>query len=153
MAARIFLLLFVLLGSVQPLLAQRVKQKKVPLELLMGFRDKYPAAEEPEFRKTKAGWLVKYKHLGAPQESTYDKSLNWVATRTVITEASLTYTTVRILQERFPNCKIREVMRYELPGGIETQLKVDCEKQSTALVFDVEGRLLREELTKVQPNK
>ena len=117
----------------------------------MGFRDKYPAAEAPEFRKTKAGWLVKYKHLGAPQESTYDKSLNWVATRTVIT--SFAYLHYR---SHFTGAVSKlqiEVMRYELPGGIETQLKVDCEKQSTALVFDVEGRLLREELTKVQSNK
>ncbi len=126
--------------------AQRVKPKKLPLELLRTFRDSYPAAADIEWRKTRTGYQVKFESLGKRHETLYNKDSQWLSTRSVKSEAELAYPTVLLLQERFPDCVLTGIVQIDTPALSESQLTIQCNKTVSLLVFDNQGKLLREEL-------
>lgn len=141
------LLLFILLfGLCLTSEAQRIKQKKVPLELLKTFRDQYPAAADVEWRKSRVGFTAKYEFLGKKQESNYNKEFQWVNTLAELSAAELSYGTTSFLKDRFPNCSLAELSLYATPAVKEHRLRILCDKLYSNLVFDDKGNLLREEI-------
>lgn len=141
------LLLFILLfGLGLTSEAQRIKQKKVPLELLKTFRDQYPAAADVEWRKSRVGYIAKYEFLGKKQESVYSKDNQWVNTLAELSAAELSYATTTFLKDRFPNCSLAELSLYDTPQAKEHRIRILCDKLYSSLVFDDKGNLLREEI-------
>jgi|GEM_PF-1158577 hypothetical protein len=141
------LLLFVLMTSlVFTSEAQRLKQKKVPLELLKAFRDQYPAAADVEWRKSRVGFVIKYEFLGKKQESLYTKEFLWVNTIAEMSAAELSYATTSFLKQRFPDCSLADITLYDTPLTKEHRLQILCNKLYSNLVFDERGNLLREEI-------
>lgn len=133
--------------------AQKLKSKKVPLELLKAFRDQYPAATEVEWRRLKVGFEASYEYLGRTQRSVYDPQYQWQETRAEMNQSELAYNTTLLLKDRFPDCQFDQLLLLETPQNREHQVRLKCQKQYSFLVFDENGRLLREELGKTDPSK
>jgi hypothetical protein len=153
---RLLICLFVVgLTFIQPesTFAQKLKSKKVPLELLKAFRDQYPAATEVEWRRLKVGFEASYEYLGREQRSVYNPQYQWQETRAGMNQSELAFNTTLLLKERFPDCQFDQLILFETPESREHQVRLKCQKQFSFLVFDESGRLLREELGKTDQSK
>lgn len=125
--------------------AQKIKQKKVPFDLLVVFRDAYPAATEQQWRKHPEGFLVKFEYLGKRKEVVYKPNLEWVSRESSLTKAELPMPALLHLQENLALCDVQQVRALERPGNVTLEVIAYCpaDKKTQLLRFDRNGRLLK----------
>lgn len=126
--------------------AQKIKQKKVPFDLLVVFRDAYPAATEQQWRKHPEGFLVKFEHLGKRKEVVYKPNLEWVSRESSLTKAELPLPALLHLQENLATCDVQQVRALETTSNVTLEVIAYCpaDKKTQLLRFDRNGRLLKE---------
>lgn len=142
-----FLTICLLLLLVAPAVsAQKIKQKKVPFDILVVFRDAYPAATEQKWRKHAEGYQVDFEHLGKRKQVVYRPSLEWVSRESSLSKEELPLAALLHLQENLAGCTVEQVRALEKPGEVVLEVQAYClsDKKIKLLRYDRNGRHLKE---------
>jgi len=146
MTKRLLTFCLLLMLVAPAVLAQKIKQKKVPFDLLVVFRDAYPAATAQHWRKHPEGFLVKFEHLGKQKQVVYQPNLEWVNRESTLTKEELPLPALLHLQQNLPACDVQQVRALESPGNVTLEVMAYCpaDKKTQLLRFDRNGRLLKD---------
>lgn len=142
MPMRLLLSLLFVLFLAPATQAQKIKTKKVPYDLLVVFRDTYPAATKAKWRKQEGNYRVDFEHLGRQRRVVYGKDLRWISKESTVTEAELPLATVVTLKEEYGSCVLKQLRSLETQEQFTLEAVLACpDKKTQTLRFDRNGRL------------
>lgn len=122
--------------------AQKIRTKKVPYDLLVVFRDTYPAATKVKWRKQEGNFRVDFEHLGRQRKVLYGKDLRWISKESSVSEAELPLATIVTLKEEFGSCVLKQLRSFETQEQFTLEAVLSCpDKKTQTLRFDRNGRL------------
>jgi hypothetical protein len=143
MTKRLFSLCLLLVLLAPAVSAQKIKQKKVPHDLLVVFRDTYPAATQLEWRKHPDGYQVKFENLGKLRLVVYGSDLRWTYKESQLSTAEIPLAAIEYMREKQPDCDIVSVRVVEKQQDFQLECELQCpgSKKTTRLFFDRMGRV------------
>ena len=124
--------------------------RKIPSEVTESFRQKYPLAENVEWRDKLTGFTAAFALNDSSYVASYNNEGDWEQTELEISQESLP----EVIKDSFGKSKyadweIEHVYRIELPDNILQYriqvMKTDIRKRN--LFFNVKGRMLRDKIT------
>jgi hypothetical protein len=143
MSVRLLATCLLLLLAAPSWAQKKVKQKNVPIDLLVVFRDTYPAATELQWKKHDTGYLVFFEHLGKRKQVVFGADMNWTYRESELSEVELPLPALVYLKEQKMNCRILDIRAKETreTAVLETLLQCPDDKKPRLLSFDRNGRL------------
>lgn len=126
--------------------AQKIKQKNVPFDVLVVFRDTYPAATDLNWRKHPEGFQVDFEHLGKRKQVVYRPDLDWVSRESQLSEVELPLPAQAYLQEHHPDCQLQRIRALETKETVQLEVAVLCgnDRKPMLLFFDRTGRIQKD---------
>lgn len=126
--------------------AQKIKQKNVPFDVLVVFRDTYPAARGLAWRKHTNGFQVDFEHLGKRKQVVYRPDLSWVRRESQLGEVELPLPAQAYLQEHHADCEVQRIRALETKETVQLEVAVLCsnDRKPLLLFFDRTGRIQKD---------
>ncbi len=153
---KMILILLVLTVAASSMFAQDMAEKDVPVAVVSAFKDKFPDAASPEWKKNKSGkYEVKFKKEGQKAEAKFMADGKWDSSETRLEASALPNSASDYLKKNYGAYKIDQVKWEEDNDASKNkyEVKLKKEKSEIELVFDGEGKFLKKKDKAPDKNK
>ena len=136
------LLLAMLTASALTSLAQNEKKAIPPVAAKTAFEKAFPGAEKVKWGKEKAGYEVNFSLKGKQMAAVYDNNGVLKETEEDIKITALPSPVTTYIKTHYANAAIKEAAKITKAGG---EINYEAEVNKKDLIFDVNGKFIREE--------
>lgn len=124
--------------------------RKVPASVTEAFKAKYPSASNVEWKDKLSGFTATFDNNGGHYDARFNNKAAWQYTEQSIEESALPASVKDgLAKSKWADWKVESVTKIELPGD-KVQYRVQVVKselQKKNLLFNSEGRLLKDNVT------
>lgn len=124
--------------------------RKVPASVTEAFKAKYPSASNVEWKDKLSGFTATFDNNGGHYDARFNNKAAWQYTEQSIEESALPAGVKDgLAKSKWADWKVESVTKIELPGD-KVQYRVQVVKselQKKNLLFNSEGRLLKDNVT------
>ncbi|MCB9251183.1 MAG: hypothetical protein H6605_01845 [Flavobacteriales bacterium] len=146
MNVKCFLTCFVILLLFTPSIAQKLKEKQVPVLISKTFKDTYPKAKNPEWKLEKDGsFEVEFKNEEEELTVVYNPEGVFLFMEKEVDADKIDPAIREYILSVYKNCKIKEYSILTFPDGTENyEIEIIFNKKEIDLIFDDTHRLIKE---------